>query len=97
MNDGVKKHRRADRLEQKTFKADLIRLLHDFFATVGGHHDNMGNMRQLGIFLDALGCLNTVHARHLPVHDDHLKRFVFVRLFDLGDTFLPGCRQGDLK
>ena len=68
--------RSINRLQQERIDADLFRLCSEIFPSERRDHNDARSVLQPGLPLDDRAGLQTVHIRHLPVHQDELVRIV---------------------
>ena len=72
LHQSVVEHRGVDRFHQVGIDADLLGLRANLLAPKGRHHDDARPVLQPIVPPDDGAGLQSVHARHLPVHQDEL-------------------------
>jgi hypothetical protein len=74
LHDIVEKHGSADRFDKDTEETSVLGLIADHLVAVGGNKDDLGWALERNGFPNYARRLQTVHFRHLPVHEHQLKR-----------------------
>ena len=97
LHNGIKKHRRADRLQEKAVESELLCLLHDLLTTVSSDHNDGWNFTQILVLLNAFGGLDAIHTRHLPIHDHQLNWCTCIGAFKFADALWPRCGHSDIE
>ena len=87
MHNIVEQYRGTDGLDQKTVQPQLIRFLHDFFTAIGRYQDYRRGLIEFWIIYNLPRCFDTVHARHLPVHENQIEGFIFQTFFNFNQSF----------
>ncbi len=82
----VVEQRLIDGLQQIAFNANLLCLRSDFFPTEGGDHHDFWNILQAIVSLDDAAGLQSIHSRHVPVH-----QYQTIRIRRIGGSYLANC------
>ena len=86
----VDDHGLRDRLDEKAVELQSLGFLADFLAPERRDEHNGRLMAQGLVALDVAAGLQTIHARHAPIHEDDVVRRSGIVVLNRGDGLLSG-------
>ena len=86
----VDDHGLGDRLDEKAVELQSLGFVADFLAPERRDEHNCRPMAQGLVAFDVAAGLQTIHARHAPIHEDHVVRLSGIVVLNRGDGLLAG-------
>jgi len=90
VHERIHEHRAGHRLNQEAIEMEVFGFFANFVAAERRDHDDRRRILERLVSLEGAGRLQSVHAGHAPVHEDHVVWRVGVRLLDGRDRLGGG-------